>query len=292
MLVAIIKRLKSDTYGLSNVIVVMLSLVLIVVIVSNVVLWSYQMNQIDWEKMQENIRVTSVTRISRSSWFVASREYNISTGSLVNGTYKNTQTTDGAYETFSDSPDLTGTFNLGLSNYPLAYTKGVEIQLLYRASGSGDKWYLKAYNWTSGAYSNLGFNNTSGDTPTADWKIYAVNLTDKWTSYVNTSGIMYVELLDNQTDTKQATIDIDFLGVAVDIDGAKFSLENDGSVTSHIVAIWVINATLHERYDADFFMSLGENSDYARVDTELPLGSFIVEVATERGNIAVFKGSS
>ena len=50
MLEAIIKRLKHDKHGVSNVIVVMLSLILIVVIVANVVLWSYQMNQVDWRK--------------------------------------------------------------------------------------------------------------------------------------------------------------------------------------------------------------------------------------------------
>ena len=47
MLEAIIKRLKRDRRGISNVIVVMLSLILVVVIVANVVLWSYQMNQFD-----------------------------------------------------------------------------------------------------------------------------------------------------------------------------------------------------------------------------------------------------
>jgi hypothetical protein len=36
----------------------MLSLVLVVTVVSNVVLWSYQKNNIDWERMQEKIDVT------------------------------------------------------------------------------------------------------------------------------------------------------------------------------------------------------------------------------------------
>jgi len=61
MLEAIIKRLKRDRRGVSNVIVVMLSLILIVIIVANVVLWSYQMNQFDWEKIQENITILDVT---------------------------------------------------------------------------------------------------------------------------------------------------------------------------------------------------------------------------------------
>ncbi len=57
---ATIGRLKSDRRGLSNVIVVMLSLILVVVIAANVVLWGFQMNQFDWERMQEKIEITEV----------------------------------------------------------------------------------------------------------------------------------------------------------------------------------------------------------------------------------------
>ena len=54
------KRFKRDRRGLSNVIIVMLSLVILVIIVNNVVLWNYQMNQLDWEKMKEDITITNV----------------------------------------------------------------------------------------------------------------------------------------------------------------------------------------------------------------------------------------
>jgi len=43
-----------DKRGISNVVVFVLGLVIIVVIVSNVFLWNYEMNQLDWQKMQEN----------------------------------------------------------------------------------------------------------------------------------------------------------------------------------------------------------------------------------------------
>ena len=65
MLQAITKRLKQfkrEKRGISTVIVVMLSLVLIVLIVGNVVLWSYQMNQLDMERMQETITMTGVEK--------------------------------------------------------------------------------------------------------------------------------------------------------------------------------------------------------------------------------------
>jgi hypothetical protein len=52
----------------------MLSLVLIVVIVANVILWSYQMNQLDWEKMRENIAIVDVSRF-REVWSYMKEAY-------------------------------------------------------------------------------------------------------------------------------------------------------------------------------------------------------------------------
>lgn len=100
MLEAIIKRLKRDRRGISNVIGVMLSLILVVVIVANVVLWSYQMNQFDWERIQEDIKITDVARVASSSWFTAESEYTVNEGSLVSGDYTDTQEVGDPYETF------------------------------------------------------------------------------------------------------------------------------------------------------------------------------------------------
>ena len=62
MLQAITRRLKRGKRGISTVIAVMLSLVLLVIIVGNVVLWSYQMNQLDIDRMQETITITDVKK--------------------------------------------------------------------------------------------------------------------------------------------------------------------------------------------------------------------------------------
>jgi Na+-transporting NADH:ubiquinone oxidoreductase subunit NqrC len=59
----ITRLLKREKRGISTVIVVMLSLVLVVIIVGNVVLWSYQMNQVDLERTQETLTITNVTRL-------------------------------------------------------------------------------------------------------------------------------------------------------------------------------------------------------------------------------------
>jgi hypothetical protein len=80
----------------------MLSLVLVVIIVGNVVLWSYQMNQLDMERMQETVSLTNVTRITRSSWVTAQTEFSISAGSRLSGTYTDTTSADSLYETFRE----------------------------------------------------------------------------------------------------------------------------------------------------------------------------------------------
>jgi hypothetical protein len=47
----------------------MLSLVLVVIIVSNVILSSYQMNQFDWERMQENVEIVGMTTTVNETTF-------------------------------------------------------------------------------------------------------------------------------------------------------------------------------------------------------------------------------
>lgn len=55
--------------GISTVIVVMLSLALMVTVVGNMVLWSYQMNELDLQRMQENISLQNVTAAKGSTSF-------------------------------------------------------------------------------------------------------------------------------------------------------------------------------------------------------------------------------
>ena len=452
------RRFRQNKRGASTVIAVVLGLVIVVVIVSNVVLWSYEMNQLDWERTNEDFTITDVTQVTNSSWFVTQGEYTVNTGNLVNGTYQATHTMNNVYETFRESLpggalqetlrpnaagqyeqwpgeypsgahwslcdedppdadstyvennagawkrdsynlqdpsgsgsinwvrvyvrarlvasgssvirtllrtygtdfesdditlstsyqdsytqydanpstgsawtwteltsleagassqksgganvrmttvwvavnynagltytfDMNGTLDLDLSTYPLNYIQTVEIQLVYRANDTGENWFLKAYNWTAGAYGDSGFNNTSGHTPTAGWDTYAVNLTGKWRSYVNANGTMYVKLQDTQADVNQTTIDVDFLGARVQIDGTRFTFRNEGSVTLHIVSLWIINSTLHRHYDMDVIMNSAETYAYIRADIRLPSSSYTVKAVTARGNKAVCSGN-
>ena len=131
------RRFKRDRRGVSNIIVVALSLVIILAIVSNIVLWNYEMNQVDWEKMRENIIITNVERVT----------------------------------------------------------------------------------------------------------------------------------------------------------GSQFTFENDGGLTVHLVSLWVINSTDHQRYDINVFVNSAATKNYLRDDIYLPTGSYTVKVVTERGNVAVYSGN-
>jgi len=93
-------RIKQNQRGISNVIVVTLSLVLIVVIVANVVLSSYQMNQLDWEKLREDISVANVTRVEET-WSYNPSGYALDgSTSLVSGSISNLTSNDGVYMVF------------------------------------------------------------------------------------------------------------------------------------------------------------------------------------------------
>jgi hypothetical protein len=280
---------------LSNIIVVVLSLVILAVIVVNVILWNYQMNQSDWERAQETFAISSISRLTRSSWFVTQNEYRLNKGSRTSGTYLDTQFIDGSYEGFRESAsprqlDINGTFSIDISSYPLAHIQSVEMQLRYSVDDIGERWYMKAYNWTSGVFSNVGFNSTNGHSPSVGWNSYAVNLTDKWRSYVGNDGRIIVKVHDQVPDSSRTNVDIDRLAVRAVVNGAVFAFQNKGSRTAHLVSIWVWDFAAHRRYETDIFVSSGETLSYARVDIALPDGQYAAKVITERGNTAVYVG--
>jgi hypothetical protein len=97
------RRLRKNRRGISNIIVVALSLVIILAIGSNLVLWNYEMNQVDWEKMKENLSITNVENGIYSSWLLAQSEYTVTSGSRTSGDYTDTQAVGGGYESFSET---------------------------------------------------------------------------------------------------------------------------------------------------------------------------------------------
>ena len=295
--------LRHDRRGVSNVIVVMLSLVLIAIVVSNVILWSYQMNELDLERMQEKINVSNVTRVTRSPWSTPITDYTITAGSKIGGSYTLTKTLDNVGERFREERTqifnaftvttsetyrlcLNNDFKMDLNAYPLSYIRGIEILTRYNTTVDSEKWFLRAFNWSSSDFEVL---DIQGNQPIANqWNDYAANVTNQWEDYVNSDGTIRLEFADQGNGTDQATIEIDFQGVRVIIDGTSVRLKNSGQYSAHIVAIWITNSTDHQRYSASLFINSGEETEYLRVDLNLLEGNFTTRVVTEKGNIAVF----
>ncbi len=445
-----LSKFRRSKRGISSIIVIVLSLVILVVIASNVILWSYHMNQVDWERMQESITLINAGEVNSSTWTTAQREYIVNLGSRKDGNYTQTRVTDDFYESFQEenqtvirpndpgrytewgvaSPagaphweccdeefpdddfsyvqtttqswlretydlknltaqgainwvrlyvrarhddligpevyirtlvrthdadyassnivltsayrdvytqydtnpssmtpwtwdevnslqigvygrsfggrftrltavwaivnydgqkaDIEGNFPVETSTYPLTHVNGLEFQLRYRASDSGERWYLEAYNWTSGEYTDNGFNSSEGHLPTTAWDYYTVNLTDRWDSYVRSDGMVKIKLHDAASDYNRTLIDVDFLAIRVFVDGMHFTFNNKGPLTCHIVSVWIIGLYEHRRYELDIYVNAGDLLDYVRADISMPDDFLFVKATTERGNIAVY----
>ena len=82
------------------------------------------MNELDRRTIQEKLTLSNVTRATRSGWITVQNEYLVTAGSLASGTYAETRTIDGNFETFQEEPVLTNMplnpsayASLGLATY-------------------------------------------------------------------------------------------------------------------------------------------------------------------------------
>jgi uncharacterized metal-binding protein len=73
------------------------------------------------------------------------------------------------------------------------------------------------------------------------------------------------------------------------VEGTTITLYNKGSVTVHIVSLWVENSTSHQRYDMDLFINAGDSTNYTC--NNINANTSIVKVITERGTTSVFRVS-
>ena len=463
------KRLKHDKRAVSNAIVVMLSLVLVVIIVANVVLWSYQMNQLDWEKMQEDVKITDVARAGEAWSYNPSGYAPSGSTSLVSGSVSNLTSNDGVYMVFRsyatatsnrtlyahqetttiggatyylqklDSADASGTtlsvsgattgrkstgkfvYQLkGSSSIPAStwtiYYRAIKdtvmvahcdvdirirradggiretiatdvansgsiptawstlsgtyvwsvytvvdqtdyleieyyievttasaaktaslriddstlplsdqtrvtnimlpseyaVEVEFTGTSNTEDWTqliwtvdsawtissvnvtLQLFNYTLGDYptSENGYiAYTSGDTPNTD-ETKNQTITVNPTDFRNATGYWRMKIKGVKATDTQFDFKVDWTEFKVVTDsGTLFTFENAGSLTSHVVSLWIINSTNHRRYDANLFINSGEEATYIRADIRLPSTPFIAKVVTERGNMAVFARS-
>jgi len=467
-------RLKRDRRGVSNVIVIVLSLVVIVVIAANVVLWSYEMNQLDWEKMKENISITDVTSLvgtsaynssgyalgGSTSWvsgsvsdlasdngvYMVFRSYVSATNTnniVINGNV--TTTTDWTYTDISDpsavvSGGYSGTvyksasYSLYIqlvddsattaytgsgkhyqamttvSNLPTSATiyfyyrmdcggvsaqaevanatvtitkpdnstvtvfttsvtftaiqtgswiyKTIDVSSVFTATGNyildlrgyfsttipkkptltvyyDDVWLnlvtpiertseveftgasdsqawtqlvwtvdsswttgsvtvtLQLYNYVLGAYPTSGdgcISYMSSATPNTD-ETKNQTITASPANFRNATSYWKIKVKGIKATSAPFDLEVDWVEFKPTTTGTRFTFKNDGSLTSHIVSLWIIDSTSHQRYDLNIIINSGETYPYTRADISFPEGQYTVKVVTERGNIAIFSGS-
>jgi hypothetical protein len=153
---------------------------------------------------------------------------------------------------------------------------------------------IQLYNFTSGAYQTSGFGYvayTSSATPNTDensTQSTSVGTTD----FRNATGYWKIKIIGVKTGATQFDLKADFIEFnEVNQGGALITLENDGSLTCHIVSVWVNNSTIHQRYTVNTFINSGETLSQAYSPISLPNGSYTIRVSTERGNMAVLATS-
>ena len=467
-------RLKRDRRGVSNVIVIVLSLVVIVVIASNVVLWSYEMNQLDWEKMKENVNIIDVSCLTGSSPYNPSTYTLYGSTSWVSGSVSNLVSDDDVYMVFRSYVSATNTSNIVINGNvtamtdwtytdisdPSAVVSGGYSSTVYKSAsyslyielvdnsatmaytGSGKQYQamttvstlptsatlyfyyridcggtsaaaevanatvtitkpdsstvtvfttsvtftaLETGSWiyktidVSSVFTSTGtytldlrgyFSTTTAKKPTLTvyyddvwlkiatpiehtsevdftgtsntqawtqlvwtvdscWTTGSVTVTLQLYNYVldayPTSGDGYISYTSSATpntdETKTQTITVnpanfrnatsywkikvkgtkatstpfdfkaDWTEFKPTTTGTRFTFKNNGSLTSHLVSLWIVDSTNHKRYDIDIIINSGETHPYTRSDISLPVGQYTVKVVTERGNIAVYSES-
>ncbi len=148
---------------------------------------------------------------------------------------------------------------------------------------------IQLYNFTSDAYQTSRFGYvtyTSSATPNADEtrnQTTSVGTSD----FRDSTGNWKMKITGIKTGTAQFNLAVDFVRLHEVNNGTRFTFENAGSLSAHIVSIWIDDSASHQRYATDVFLNSGETLTKVYHNIALPDGACTVKVATERGNMAV-----
>ncbi len=91
----------------------------------------------------------------------------------------------------------------------------------------------------------------------------------------------------NQVDWERIQEKLEIVSIQETVLGVLIVFENGGSITSHVVSLWINNSTSHQRYEADLFIAPGETTSKLFGSIILPEGSYTTKASTERGNLAI-----
>ncbi len=184
---------------------------------------------------------------------------------------------------------ISNDLNVDLNTYPLNHARGIEIFVRYNVTENGENCFLWLYNWTAAGYGNSGFNVSDGNLPRPiGWTDYAVRVDGDLRDYVDSAGRLRIQFADEGEDSNQTDVSVDFFAARVLIDGVQINIRNSSPLTVHVIALWIINETYHQRFSANQYINSGDEVSLTRPDVNPPQGGFAAKVVTERGNVAVF----
>lgn len=150
---------------------------------------------------------------------------------------------------------------------------------------------LQLYNYAVGSYLTSGngyIAYTSSSTPNTDENESQTINVDS-TDFSNATGHWKVKVKGVKAGSTQFDFKADWVEFKPEGgSGTLFTFKNEGPLTVHLVSLWINNSTYHQRYDVNMFINSGETTSYVRGDISLPNRPYVVKVATERGNIAVY----
>jgi hypothetical protein len=95
----------------------------------------------------------------------------------------------------------------------------------------------------------------------------------------------------NQFDWERTQENVEIVSLASTVVGTTFTLQNKGSVTAHLVSLWVDSTSIHQRYDMNLYINAGDSANYTLSDISLIDNASIVKIITERGTVSVFTPS-
>jgi hypothetical protein len=149
---------------------------------------------------------------------------------------------------------------------------------------------LQLYNYTLRDYPTSGngyIAYTSDSTPNTDEnKSQTINVNP--TDFRNSTGYWKVKAKGVKAGVTQFDSKADLIELKTDKDGGTFfTFKNEGSLTLHLVSLWINNSTHHQRYDINIFINSGDTAAHTYTNVILPDKPYNVKVITERGNTAV-----
>jgi hypothetical protein len=152
---------------------------------------------------------------------------------------------------------------------------------------------FQLFDYNLGAYptSSDGFiSYNSGMSPHVD-EARNQTITANPTRFHSTSGQWRVRVTGVKGSSAQFDLEVDFIELQPPSGGPFFMFKNNGTLTSHIVSLWVINSSLHQHYDVSIYLNSDQSIVFYRDDISVPSGQYTIRIVTDRGNLAVFSGS-